>query len=104
MSKMIELTPEQTKAYNRYIMARDKIYKRRKEWVRASTISHCIDVAGLNHPLYVINDAYLDYVEAFEEWLRVEPKFREQERMRSSRGDYGAPDNWDEKPSKIKEL
>jgi hypothetical protein len=104
MSKTIEFTPEQTRAYNRFIIARDRIYKRNKKWVRASVISHTVDVAGLNHPLYVINDEYLEYVEAFKQWLEVEPKSREAERMRSSRGDYGTPDNWDEKPSKVKEL
>jgi hypothetical protein len=103
--KMIELSPEQTKAYNRYILARDRVFKRNKKWVRTSTISHCIDVVGLNHPLYVVNDEYVEYVEAFKGWLEVEPRFRHDERMRSSRGDYGVPaDNWEEKPSKIKEL
>ena len=104
MSKMIELNPEQTRAYNRYILARDKVFKRSKKWVRSSTIANTVDVTGLNHPLYVVNDEYVEYVEAFQEWLRVEPAFRHEERMRSSRGDYGAPDNWDEKPSKLKEL
>ena len=104
MSKMIELTPEQTRAYNRYILARDRIYKRNKKWVRASEISHTVDVTGLNHPLYVVNDEYVEYVEAFKQWLEVEPSFRHDERLRSSRGEYGAQDNWDEKPSKVKEL
>jgi hypothetical protein len=34
-------------------------------------------------------------------WLAVEPKFREQERMRMSRGDYGTQDSWDEKKSYV---
>lgn len=101
---MIELTPEQVRAYNRYIMARDKVFKRKKGWIRSSTISHCIDVAGLNHPLYVVNDEYQEYLDAFDAWLKVEPPFREQERMRSTRGDYGTPDSWEEKPNKVKEL
>ena len=105
MSKMIELTPEQTKAYNRFIMARDKVHKRGKKWVRASIVSHCVDVQGLNHPAYVVNDEYVEYVEAFKQWLAVEPRFRHEQRLRSSRGDYGVPaDNWDEKPSKVREL
>jgi len=105
MSKMIELTPEQTRAYNRYIMARDRVYKRNKKWVRASIVSHTVDITGLNHPAYVVNDEYVEYELAFEAWLKVEPRFRNDERLRSSRGDYGTPaDNWDEKPSKIKEL
>ena len=105
MIKMIELTPEQTKAYNRFIMARDKVHKRGKKWVRASIVSHCVDVQGLNHPAYVVNDDYVEYELSFEAWLKVEPAFRHEERMRSSRGDYGVvTDNWDEKPSKVKEL
>ena len=105
MSKMIELNPEQTRAYNRYIMARDKVNKKAKNWVRASDISHTVDIVGLNRPLYVVNDVYVEYVEAFKQWLSVEPRFRNNERMRSSRGDYGVPaDNWEEKPSKVKEL
>ena len=100
----MKLTIEQERAYNRFILARDKIYKRGKKWIRASVISHTVDVAGLNHPLYVVNDEYVEYVEAFKHWLSVEPNEAEQQRMRSSRGDYGTPDNWDEKPSKVKEL
>lgn len=101
---MIELNAEQTKAYNRFIAARDRVYKRNRRWVRASVISNTVDVAGLNHPLYVVNEEYVEYLEAFEAWLKVEPAFREQERMRSSHGHYGTPDNWEEKPSRVKEL
>ena len=101
--KRIELNPEQTKAYNRFILARDKIRKSKK-WIRPSEISHAVDVQGLNHPLFVINDNYLEYQEAFMEWLRVEPQFREKQRMRASRGDYGVQDNWEEKETKVEEL
>jgi hypothetical protein len=104
MSKMIDLTPEQTHAYNRFILARDRVFKRNKKWVRASEIANTVDIAGLNHPLYVVNDEYVEFVEAFKAWLKVESTFRHEERMRSSRGDYGTPDSWEEKPSKIKEL
>jgi hypothetical protein len=100
----MNLTTEQTRAYNRFIMARDRVYKRNKGWVRASTISHTVDIAGLNHPLYVVNDLYVEYLEAFKAWLAIEPAFRHEERLRSSRGDFGTQDNWDEKPSKVKEL
>jgi hypothetical protein len=101
---MIELNPEQTRAYNRFIIARDRLFKRNKTWVRSCAISHTVDVSGLNHPLYVINDEYVEYVEAFAIWLGAEPRYREEERMRSSRGDYGTPDSWEEKPSKVKEI
>ena len=100
----INLTPEQTKAYNRFILARDKIAKS-KTWIRPSTVSHCIDVAGTNHPVFVVNDPWVEYQEAFDAWLAVEPTFRHEERMRSSRGDYeGAADNWEDKPTRMKEL
>lgn len=96
MSKMIEFTLEQTHAYNRFILARNKL--RGKKWIRASTISHCVDVAGVNHPAYLLNDEYVEYIEAFKQWLAVEPRFRHDERMRSSRGDYGSvTDSWEEK-------
>ena len=91
MSKMIELNPEQTRAYNRYIMARDKVNKKAKNWVRASDISHTVDIVGLNHPLYVVNDVYVEYVEAFKQWLAVEPV---RERMSMIRGDYDKQDSW----------
>jgi hypothetical protein len=104
MTKKIELNAEQTKAYNRFIMARDRVGKG-KQWVKPSEISHSIEVAGLNHPLYVVNDDYVEYQEAFKNWLMVEPQFREKERMRASRGDYeGLVDNWDENTVKVKEL
>jgi hypothetical protein len=101
MTKMLELTPEQQKAYNRYITARNKV---RRLKCRPSTISHCIDVAGLNHPVYVVNEDYVEYELAFKAWLKVEPLFRQVQRMSAIRGDYGTSDNWDEKPSRIKEL
>ena len=104
MTKMIELTLEQTRAYNRFIIARDKLFKRSKTWVRNSDIQCTVDITGLNHPLYVVNDEYIEYRTAFAIWLGVEPRFREEERMRSTRGDYGTQDSWEEKPSRIKEL
>jgi len=103
MNKRIELSPEQQKAYDRFITMRDRV-KNAKKWVRPSPISHTIDVEGLNHPLYVVNDVYNDYQEAFQDWLMVEPQFREKERMRASRGDYGDSDNWADKTEKVKEL
>jgi hypothetical protein len=54
-------------------------------------------VEGLNHPLFIVNDAWLEYKEAFQAWLDIEPTFRDKERMRASRGDYGKPDSWEDK-------
>ena len=92
----MELTLEQKRAYDKYIKARDKVglVKRKGEWVRLADVKECVDVDGLNHPMYVQNDAWLEYKEAFLAWLQVEPQFREKERMRMTRGDYGVQDNW----------
>ena len=57
----------------------------------------CVDIAGMNHPLFVVNDDWVEYKEAFLAWLAVEPRFREEERLRMSRGDYGIEDSWDER-------
>jgi hypothetical protein len=51
----------------------------------------------MNHPLFIVNDAWLEYKEAFQAWLDVEPAFRDRERLRATRGDYGKLDNWEEK-------
>lgn len=98
---MIELTPEQQKAYIRYITARDKVglggRKKPRKWIPMRDYIACVDIAGMNHPLFVLNDDWLEYKEAFMAWLEVEPKFREIERMRMSRGDYGIQDSWEER-------
>lgn len=80
------------------------IVRRKGKWIPQSDVLLTVDVVGLNHPLFMVNDDYLEYQEAFKQWLAVEPEFREQERMRSTRGDYGQSDSWEEKPKKIKEL
>ena len=101
---MIKFTDEQQRAYDRFIRARDKIFKRKGKWVRMADVKSSVDIVGLNHPLYEANPEYEEYKEAFKQWLEVEPQFREKERLRSSRGDYGAVDSWEDKPSKVKEL
>lgn len=90
------LTDEQQRAYDKYIKARDKVglVRRKGEWVRLADVIETFDDPKLNHPLFVQNDAWLEYKQAFVEWLAVEPKCREQERMRMTRGDYGVQDNW----------
>jgi hypothetical protein len=114
MSKLLELTQEQQKAYDRFIRARNKMgigrgvisqyrSKSKPKWIPSSDCLACIDVAGMNHPMFILNEDYQEYKEAFEAWLDVEPKFRDQERMRASRGDYGASDNWEERKVKIKD-
>lgn len=103
---MIELSDEQKRAYARFIRARDRVYNRRLKhaWVPLSDYSACVDVVGMNHPLFVLNEPWIEYKEAFMAWLEVEPPFREQERMRMSRGDYGAQDSWDERGGKVPDV
>lgn len=100
---MIELTPEQQRAYARFIAARDRVGlggrkpNKNYSWVPMRDYSACIDVVGMNHPLFVLNEPWLEYKEAFLAWLAVEPRFREEERMRMTRGDYGAQDSWEDR-------
>ena len=72
---MIKLTQEQQRAYNRFIRARD-VMRHSLKWIPRSDVLACVDVAGLNHPMYIQNDEYLEYQEAFQDWLKVEPEFR----------------------------
>ena len=103
MSNTLQLTAEQRKAYDRYIRCRDKMKlvptkdNRSFPFIPQSDTAGCVDVEGLNHPLFIVNDAWLEYKEAFQAWLDIEPTFRDKERMRASRGDYGKPDNWEDK-------
>ena len=107
---MIDLNDEQKKAYARFIRARDRVGLSNKRpnknfsWVPLSDYSACVDVAGLNHPVFVLNEPWMEYKEAFIGWLAVEPAFREVERMRMSRGDYGTQDSWDDRGGKIPDV
>ena len=103
MTNELALTKEQRIAYDRFIKARNKVYRGSK-WVRPSDIEGCVDVEGLNHPVFIVNDAYAEYVNALQAWLDIEPKFRNEERMRATRGDYGAADSWEDKQTKRREL
>ena len=100
------MTEEQKQAYDRYVRARNYvgIMKRSKTWIRHADVVETVDDASLNHPLFLMNDDWLNYKEAFEAWLAVEPVERKDERMRMSRGDYGTQDSWDEKGSKISDV
>lgn len=100
---MIELTPEQQRAYARFIAARNRVGlgavrpSSKYSWVPHRDYSACLDVTGMNHPLFVVNDEWMEYKEASEAWWKLEPRFREDERMRMTRGDYGAQDSWDDR-------
>lgn len=102
---MIVLTPEQQRAYNRFITARNKMglgKKRTGEWIPQRECLATVDVAGQNHPMYIQNDDWLEYKEASLAWWAVEPEFRKAERMSSIRGDYGTADNWDDGSVRIR--
>ena len=106
---MITLTQEQTRAYNRFIKARDRrglvpsARDNSKPWVRCADVQSTVDIEGMNHPLFEQNDEWLEYKEASLAWWAVEPQFRKTERMSSIRGDYGQSDNWDERTTQIKD-
>ncbi len=76
---MISLSMEQQRAYDRFIRARDRL-RHSPKWIPRSDVLACVDVAGLNHPMFIQNDEYLEYKDAFTEWLKVEPEFRKGER------------------------
>jgi len=103
MSNTLELSTEQRKAYDRFIKCRDRMRivptkeNRSFPFIPQSDTAGCVEVEGMNHPLFIVNDAWLEYKEAFQAWLDVEPAFRDRERLRATRGDYGKLDNWEEK-------
>jgi hypothetical protein len=105
---MTTFTEEQTRAYERYIRARDKMglvrttgYGKRP-WIRTAEYD-TVDVAGLNHPMFERNDDWFEYLEASSQWWAIEPEFRKTERMSAIRGDYGTADSWDESAPRIRD-
>jgi phosphomannomutase len=107
MSKnKIELTPQID--VDAILVAMTDKYKneilQKGEWIPLSDVTRTVEVAGLNHPLFEENDAWLEYKDAFKQWLDVEPEFRKKERMSMIRGDYGDSDNWREKRQYVKEI
>jgi hypothetical protein len=109
-TKLLQLTPEQQKAYDRFIRARDKVKlvttkaNASYPYIPHSDVLCSVDVANLNHPMYVQNDEWLEYKEASAAWWGVEPAFRDKQRMRMSRGDYGKQDSWETPKDRIKDL
>ena len=106
----IKLTDEQAKAYARFIRARDKVkLVRTSNNFRNAYIPHrdyleAVNIEGMNHPLFVTNDDWLEYKEASAAWWAIEPPFRNEERLRASRGDYGDEDSWDEEAEILEEI
>lgn len=87
------MTEEQKRIYAFYIQARDKI-RYSKKWIPSSDVLNTVEVAGVNHPMFEMNDDYIEYQKAFKRWLEVEPEYRKTERMSMIRGDYEKQDSW----------
>lgn len=106
----LDLSEEQLKAYRRFIRARDTVKLIiTRDNIRNPYIPHrdyidSIRYEGSNHPLFIENDAWLEYKEASQAWWKIEPTFRHEERMRASRGDYGVEDNWDDDGSDVVDI
>jgi len=102
-------TQEQIRAYGRYVKALEKVKLVRTsknymwEYVPHSDVLGSVKADGDHHPLFIPNEIWLEYKEAFEGWLAVEPEFRKTERMRASYGDYGDEDSWDEESTEVKD-
>jgi hypothetical protein len=107
---MIELTQEQQTAYDRFIRARDrvKLVRTKKnignEWIPHRDYLDSFKSEGEHHPLFEPNIIWQEYKDASLAWWRVEPSFRNEERMRMSRGDYGQSDSWDDAPSGVRDV
>ena len=107
---MISLTQEQQRAYDRFIKARNRVrigsYGKRLKGthVPLSAILCTVDQAGMNYPLFMENDEWIEYLEASEAWWEIEPELRKNERMSMIRGDYGDSDTWRDKQTKTKEI
>lgn len=110
MSNPVIFTPEQQKAYDRFIKARDVV-----KLVRTKTnhtlpyVPHrgyldSVHVEGRATPLFEPNLIWQEYLDASSAWWKVEPAFRDKERMRMSRGDYGVQDSWDGHDPQVKDL
>lgn len=107
---MTDFTQEQQKAYDRFIRARNSVslgqYRQynKNPWQPTSDVVRTVDSENLNHPLFEQNDAWLEYKEASLAWWAIEPRYRDEQRLRSSRGDYGGKsDNWDVRSSYVKD-
>jgi len=96
----MHLTEEQQKAYDHFIRCRDtvKIVQTKNNaklpYVPFSDVLKCVDIPGLNHPVYEPNELWLEYKAAFAAWLKVAP-YRKP--MSAIAGDYGKADNWESK-------
>ena len=103
------MTNDQLKAYKRYIRAAEKVKLIRTkknllwEYIPHNEALGSLKADGEHHPLYVPNEAWLEYKEASKEWWAIEPEFRKDERLRASRGDYGEEDSWEDETTDVKD-
>ena len=93
------MNDEQKAAYSRFIKIRDKI-RHSHTWIPASDYLRTVEVVGMNHPMFEPNELYLEYQQAFKDWLAVEPEYRKDERMSMIRGNYDKQDTWRVKDGK----
>ena len=106
---MIDLSEEQLKAYARFITARNKVGLVRVKgfsktpWIPQRDYLDSVHVEGLNHPLFELNEEWIEYKEASLAWWKIEPMFRSIERMSAIRGDYGVADSWDEASPRMRD-
>ena len=110
MNNLLTLTPEQQRAYDRFIRARNTMkIVRTKDNAKLPYIPQR-DYLDSYHearslvPLFIPNEPWLEYLEASAAWWAVEPEFRDRDRMRMSRGDYGVADSWEEYEPKMRDM
>lgn len=107
---MIVLTKEQQQAYDRFIRARDRVKlvrtskNIRNEWIPHRDYIDSVKHEGDHHPAFEPNLIWEEYKQASSAWWKIEPEWRDEERMRMSRGDYGKQDSWDEVGRDIKDV
>ena len=105
----MDWTNEQIKAYQRFIKARNRMGLVRtadffkQPWIRCADTLSTVDIAGMNHPLFEVNEDWIEYKEASLAWWTIEPEFRRLERMSSTRGDYGIADSWEETNTPVRD-
>jgi hypothetical protein len=106
---MMDWTEEQKRAYQRYITARNNVglvrtagYTKRP-WIRTADVVCTVDITGMNHPLFEVNEDWLEYKEASSAWWKVEPEHHKTNRMSAIRGDYGVADSWEEGVTMVKD-
>jgi hypothetical protein len=106
---MMDFTEEQKRVYDRFITARNKVGLVRtagftkRPWIRTADVVCTVDVAGINHPLFEVNEDWFEYKEASLAWWAIEPELRKLERLSAIRGDYGISDSWDEAGVTVKD-